>query len=292
MRRGLIINNAYSALASALNQSLRLKEELARLGVAADILNGAPELFIDGGGNISAQISGYDFCVYLDKDKYASRMLEKSGLRLFNSAAAVEICDDKMSTHIALANRGVPMPETVAGLLCYNPSAKLKQEFVNGLEKKLGYPLIVKESYGSLGKGVYKADNREQLDSLCKKLMCVPHLFQKFIKESAGRDLRVIVVGGRCVAAMRRVSNGDFRSNLELGGSGSPADICEITQNLCVRTAEALGLDYCGIDLLYGERGMLVCEVNSNAFFGGIEKVTGVNVAAAYAGYIVKEIYK
>lgn len=291
MRRGLILNNAYSRLSSSLNQSERLKEELELLGVQADILCNSPAQFIDGGGNVVAERSGYDFCVYLDKDKYASHMLEKSGLRLFNRAAAVDICDDKMTTHIALANRGIPMPETVAGLLCYSPEAEINAEFLDEVERRLGYPLIVKESYGSLGKGVYKADCRAQLESLSKKLMCEPHLYQKFIAESSGRDLRVIVVGGKCVAAMRRVSNGDFRSNLELGGSGSPADICGATRDLCVKTATALGLDYCGIDLLYGERGMLVCEVNSNAFFGGIERVTGVNVARAYAEHIVREIY-
>ena len=90
---------------------------------------------------------------------------------------------------------------------------------------------------------------------------------------------------------MQRRANGDFRSNLELGGTGSPYQIDIDLERLCRKTAEILNLDYCGIDILQGESGYLVCEVNSNAFFGGIERVTGVNVAKLYAEYIFNEVY-
>ena len=203
----------------------------------------------------------------------------------------METCDDKMLTHIELSGKGIQMPETVAGLLCYTPDAQIKKSTLENIERTLGYPVIVKESYGSLGKGVYKADNREQLLTLCERVKLIPHLFQKFVKSSEGRDIRVIVIGGKCVAAMQRTSNGDFRSNIELGGSGKPYEIDAKLNDICVRTAKILGLDYCGIDILFGENGYLVCEVNSNAFFGGIEKVTGENIARTYAEYIYKQIY-
>ena len=118
-----------------------------------------------------------------------------------------------------------------------------------------------------------------------------PHLFQKFVSSSAGRDLRVIVIGGVVFAAMRRTSAGDFRSNLELGGRGEPLSPDARAAALCESVARRLGLDYCGVDLLFAEDGYTVCEVNSNAFFGGMERITGKNVAGAYAEYIIREVY-
>lgn len=118
------------------------------------------------------------------------------------------------------------------------------------------------------------------------------HLFQEYIAESAGRDLRVIVVGGRVLGSMERVSDGDFRSNIGAGGSGRPYPVGADAAALCVKIADALGLDFCGIDLLFGRRGMLLCEVNSNAFFKEFESVTGVNVAAAYARHIADTMAK
>ncbi len=158
------------------------------------------------------------------------------------------------------------------------------------MQSELGYPLIVKECYGSLGKGVYKADDRASLEKIAEAVKLKPHIFQKFIAESAGTDIRVIVIGGKPVAAMRRVSDGDFRSNLELGGKGEKFDCPAHMADLCAKTSEILGLDYCGIDVLARNDGYCICEVNSNAFFGGIERVTGVNVARLYARHICKEI--
>ena len=108
---------------------------------------------------------------------------------------------------------------------------------------------------------------------------------------SFGRDIRVIVIGGQCVAAMIRQSNGDFRSNLELGGVGTPMTPSTELKTLCEKVAFVLHLDYCGIDVLFGENGYLICEVNSNAFFGGIESVTHINIAERYAKYICSVMY-
>ena len=294
MKRCLILVNAYSRLKSSLNQSQRLRDEFAALGVAADIR--ANDFFacaVERDGSLSCSVTGYDFCIYLDKDKYVARMLERSGLRLFNSSRAIEDCDDKMLTSIKLSGAGIPMPRTLPGLLCYSAdaAAPVGEDVLNAIERALGYPVVVKSCYGSLGNGVFKADDRGGLLSVAQKLKCVPHLFQQFIGESAGRDVRVIVVGGTVRAAMLRASSTDFRSNLELGGVGSPFEPDEELRRLCGHVSKLICPDYCGIDVLFGRDGYLVCEVNSNAFFGGIERVTGINVAAAYAQYIYDSVY-
>ncbi len=289
MKKGIIIINAYSKLEHALNQSIRLKEEFLRLGVEIDIRrNDFFAAYVDDDGRLKSRID-YDFCVYLDKDKYILLMLEKCGMTLFNSYAAIEACDDKMLTHILLSGH-VPMPKTMPGLLCYDDRERVSDSTVDAVISELGLPLIVKTCFGSLGKGVYKAETREQLAKICDLLKCTPHLFQRCYGEP-GKDIRVIVIGGKVVAAMERCSRVDFRSNLELGGVGKATEPSDEIARACVKAASVLGLDYCGIDVLFSGNEFAVCEVNSNAFFGGIEQVTGINVALQYALHIRKKVY-
>lgn len=284
--RGLILVNAYTQSEHELNQPRRIQAELAALGVDAELKRNDGALAYLSDGVRSDAASAYDFCVYLDKDKYTSRMLERSGLRLFNRAEAVETCDDKMLTHLALAGV-VPMPKTIPGPLCYTPGAPVSERLLSRVEELLGCPVVVKECYGSLGKGVYLAHDRAQLREIAARVQAKPHLYQQFIAESAGQDLRVLVIGGKAVAAMRRISQGDFRSNAELGGRGEAAALDPVVAALCEKAAARIGLDYCGVDLLLSKDGPLVCEVNSNAFFGTFERVTKINVARRYAEYIV-----
>lgn len=292
MKKGLILIHAYTTLEHSLNQSRRLKEEFEKLDVSMDILrNDSFYATINSKGTIDCSLLSYDFCVYLDKDKYISFLLEKEGMKLFNSHFAIRACDDKMITSILLANQNIPMPKTLPGLLCYNQETPIKEETYQHIEKELSYPLILKTSYGSLGNGVYKVENRKQLMTLMEQVKCKPHLFQEFISFSQGRDIRVIVIGNKVIASMIRESKKDFRSNLELGGKGIPFTPSKELTDLCEKVSRILHLDYCGIDVLFEKDGYKICEVNSNAFFGGIEKVTGKNIAKAYAEYIYQKIY-
>ncbi len=291
MKKALILVNPYANTEAAAYQPRRLKEELTNLGVRADIL---PNRSLAAIGRedfvLPAELSAYDFCVYLDKDKYTPRILEKRGMRLFNRAAAVEVCDDKMLTAIALAGEGIPMPLSLAAPLCYAPPVCAEEEAAE-VARRLALPVVVKECYGSLGRQVYLAQTAEELSRLCEKLALKPHLYQEYISESGGRDLRIVCVGGEAVAAMERTNRSDFRSNLALGGRGEKREPDAEAKALCGAVSRILGLDYCGIDLLFSPRGggkYLVCEVNSNAFFGGIERATGVNVARLYAEYMLR----
>ncbi len=287
--KGVILTNAYKDIPQTRSQCARLKEELEKLHVSIDIMrNDFFAANITSGGDIASKLSGYDFCIYLDKDKYISYMLEKAGIRLFNSAQAIELCDDKMTTALALSNSGIPMPKTLPGLLCYDESAPLNEQALRIVEEELGYPVIVKSSFGSMGTGVFKAENFEQLKGAASALKMQPHLFQQYITESAGRDIRVIVIGGKAVAAMERISGGDFRSNIAIGGRGLKIDMPVQVKEMAEKAAALLNLDYCGADILFGKEGFYLCEVNSNAFFDGIEAATGVNIAKLYANHIAK----
>jgi RimK family alpha-L-glutamate ligase len=295
LKRALILVNAYSRLISATNQPIRLREEFNKLGVEVDIKPNSIDTAMIIEGNAVSFIKDYDFVIYLDKDKYTSSLLEKTGIRLFNRHEAIRICDDKMDTHIRLAGHGISMPDTIGGLLCYNEEASIDEVItrIELIEEKLGYPCIIKECYGSLGAKVYCADNREELLTRMDKVKLKSHLFQKLISSSRGRDVRVIVIGGKAICGMQRSSMTDFRSNIELGGVAEPIELSRPFIEISERVAHILELDYCGIDILYGENGEpIVCEVNSNAFFAAMESVSGVNVAAKYAQYIYETIYR
>ncbi len=289
--KGLILINAYYATEDYLYPPKRLREEFEKLGVKADIKRNDFFPFIIDDNEIKSKLSGYDFCVYLDKDKYILKALSLCGIPLFNSMQSIFACDDKMNTYLELSGGGIKMPKTLPGLLCYSKAEKIKPETVDEIERQLSYPLTVKESFGSLGKGVYLVKDREELCSVMEEVKLRPHLYQEFISSSYGKDVRVIVIGDEVVGGMLRSSNGDFRSNVGAGGQGERFEPTEEMKNVAVKVAKVLGLEYCGIDFLFGEgKEPIVCEVNSNAFFLAFEKSTGINVALLYAEHILKKI--
>lgn len=289
--KGLIIINAYPNGEKFYRQAHRIAEELKKLGVSVDVMkNGDVFGLIDGTGSVNVSFpTKYDFIVYLDKDKYLGELLEKSGFRLFNCASAVEICDDKMKTTLALIGKGVPVVDSIPAPLCYTQNAKPNENFLENVAQVLGFPLVVKNSYGSFGEGVHLVHGMRELIELEEKILHVPHFYQRYVAESAGRDIRVMVIGGKAVACMERIAQGEeFRSNIELGGIGRKIELDDECRQVAESAANALGLEYCGVDLLQGKDGAMVCEINSNAFFEGLESVTGYNVAAAYARHILK----
>ncbi len=289
--KGYIIVNPFKIPVENVHQAERLKEEFAKLDVSVEIIFDAYIYSCADSFGTANPLAKSDFIVYLDKDKYLSEILSKSGARLFNTHSSVRICDDKGQTYIALSGQGVKIPKTLFGALCYLKDCQIDQGAVNKIESSLGYPIIVKESFGSQGKGVYLANNRTELLSIMEDVKLKPHLFQEYVDCKKGTDVRIIVIGKKAVACMERHNDKDFRSNVARGGNGikivPPKSFIETAE----KCAEILGLDYCGVDLLYGADGEpIVCEVNSNAFIDGIEKATNINVAGAYAKYIVDSV--
>lgn len=291
--KGLIFVNPYLVPEQSLHQAERLKQEFSARNVDVQIVtDGFARVVIDGKG-VKIDLTAPDFAVYLDKDKYLSEILERGGVRLFNRHDAVRVCDDKAQTYIALNCQGMKLPKTIFGALCYRKDLAINREWAQRIADELSFPIIVKESFGSMGKGVHKADDIDELLSIMEEVKLKPHLYQEYLPLKAGVDVRVIVIGGKTVACMERRNDNDFRSNVAQGGNGVAINLPEEFQTVAESCAEILNLDYCGVDLLYGNDGKpVVCEVNSNAFFDGIESVTGVNVAGAYVEHIIKTIQK
>lgn len=290
MRKVLIVINGYGLADGIRNQVERLKEEFSKRNIETDVRKNTEVLTYIENGNTVVNLGKYDFVMYLDKDRYVAGLLEKSGYKLFNSIDSIIKCDDKMLTHISLADKGIKMPTSISSTLCYTDNGN--REYLKTIIDKLGLPMIVKENYGSLGKQVYLANNEKELEEIENKLIHVPHIFQKFISSSKGKDFRVICVGGKAIAWMKRENKNSYLSNLAQGGSAYNVDLPENYIEVAEKAAQILGLDYCGVDLLEGEDGEpIVSEVNSNAFYEGIEKTTGVNVAGSYVDYILSKLF-
>lgn len=269
-------------------KAARFAEEFGKLGVEVQTVpNNGLAAFVQN-GRVQCTLQT-DFVLYLDKERILARLLEKAGLRLFNSAAATEICDDKLLTHALLADSGIPMPDTIAGPLCYNPSAPVDEQHIERAIALLGLPMVVKECHGSFGQQVYLCRTRQQLRAKLEQIKCKPYLLQHFEAQSAGRDMRVIVIGGQVFCAMLRSNEADFRANAALSAKCTPTEVPQHIADICRSAASIIGLDYCGVDILLGEEPKL-CEVNSNASFEAVEQCTGKNVAEAYARHIVQTV--
>lgn len=290
---GAILINGYFENSSVQNQVSRLREEFTNLGVETDVLKSNEVLstipeneFYEYKNGIKIPLKKYDFIIYLNKDRYQAECLENAGYRLFNSAKSIVLCDDKMLTDIAL-KKEVKVPDTVSSPIMY--SEKDDENFLSYVVETLGFPVIVKNVYGSMGREVYKADNALELNALFNKLRAFPHIYQRAIVP-LGEDVRITVVGGKAVSAMKRKSQSDFRSNAALGGVCEKAELTENKRKIAERAARILGLDYAGVDVISDGKEDYICEVNSNAFFYKTEEVTGVNVAKLYAEHVILKV--
>ncbi len=293
--KGLVIVNGYVSSEKFLRQGERIAQALRNRGAEIDLVkNGDISVCLgEDGAPVCQRAEGRAFAVYLDKDKYLGKALEGCGLRLFNGATAVELCDDKLVTYQALQNSGLRLIPSIPAPLCYTAGAKVDEGFLKSVANALQFPLVAKKSYGSFGAGVKLVKTYEELKGTEEEWLFTPHFYQRYIERAAGRDVRVIVVGGKALAAMERVAQaGEFRSNIELGGVGRETVLTARLRESAEKAANALGLDYCGVDLLEDEKGALLCEVNSNAFFEGFEGATGIDVADEYARYILEELKK
>ena len=284
--KGAVIVNAYWRGGD--EGAEKIAAALRALGVSVRLLRASDVDLSVGEKGITGDLP-FDFAVFLDKDDHLARLLEARGIRLFNSAESIRLSDDKMLTHIALSS--LPQPETISSPLCF--AGEDDPAFVLKVAEKLGYPVVVKKCFGAFGREVHLARDERELRALRARLLPEPHLYQKYV-ECGGTDIRVITVGGKAVAAMRRkaTKQGEFRANVALGGVGERMELTEDIRSLAERASAILRLEYAGVDLLFDGEKYFVAEVNSNAHFRKIEEVTGVKVADLYAKYIVSEITK
>lgn len=290
---GLIVKNSFTLSANTEEKIKRLQESFLKKGVKTEVytLVDNPIIYQSGDYNLDF-LKPFSFCIFLDKDRYLSYAIE-SRIPLFNSARSIELCDDKMLTYIALKDQGIRTPITFASPLNFvnDPSIHRALPFLLKVEEKLGYPLIIKEAYGSLGKQVYLIHDRNELIAYYIKLHAKPHLYQEFINFKPGTDYRIITIGGKSIASMQRSNPNEFRANIALGGRGESVSLPPNFYKMAEKVSDLLGLDYAGIDIFQDENGdPILNEVNSNAFFHEIEKVSGIDVTLKLVEHILSKL--
>ena len=208
--------------------------------------------------------------------------LERRGVRVLNPPLAVEACVDKYVTTARLEAAGLPVPPTI---VCQHADAAL-EAFAT-----LGGDVVVKPLFGSEGRGMIRIADAEmawRTFRTLERLQCVLYL-QKFIKHP-GWDLRVFVLAGRVLAAMKRSAREDWRTNVAQGGRAEPIRLSPDEERLALRAAKAVGTPVAGVDLLPGPSGeWYVLEVNAVPGWRALAPVAGVDVAVELLRVLANE---
>lgn len=228
------------------------------------------ELEIKTNLHLATESCRADFVLFWDKDINLARRIEIGGIPVFNSADSIAKCDDKARTYAELLNT-VPQPETLAAPKTFFKSDM--REFVEKAVEILGLPVVFKECFGSFGEQVYLCKSKEEV---LEKISEKPFVLQKFIAESCGEDVRIEVIDGKCVCAVKRINKNDFRSNVTNGGKMIPYEPTEYEKSIAQTACNKLGLTFGGVDIL---NHSLVCEVNSNAHIMNMMNTTGIDIA-------------
>ena len=250
------------------------------------------------------------FIIFYDKDIALAAALEKMGYRLYNSADAIDVCDSKVKTAEKIAEYNlnckddeakILMPKTYKVPFSYE-NIGIKDsysfDFLEYVEKDLceagkgalsgAYPMVIKESNSSFGMGVHLAGSREEAVKLICEYGNKECIIQEYLSYSSGSDYRLQMVSDKCVCAMMRSNENDFRANITNGGKMSEYKPTDEDLTLARNVMKCLKLDFAGIDIMHDKSGRTVfLEANSNAHFKNIYDLTGINAAEKMIEYIV-----
>lgn len=213
------------------------------------------------------------------------RQFEMRGVYCLNESQAIARSRDKLRCLQILSRHDIGLPPTV-----YTRQAEHVPDCIDRLE---GPPVVVKLLQGTQGIGVVLAESTRAAGSVIEAFHGLDQniLIQKFIGESKGSDIRALVVGRRVVAAMRRQAvPGEFRSNIHRGGTTEKIKLPAAYRKTALAAARVLGLRVAGVDMIESEEGPMVMEVNSSPGLEGIQKTTGVDVAAAVVEHLEREV--
>ena len=202
----------------------------------------------------------------------ALHVLVARGVTCVNGPRAIERTIDKFLASALLARAGVPTPRTIA---CEHPEDAL------AAFEELGGDVIVKPLFGAMGAGMTRVDDADVAYRVFHALALERAVY--YVQETlpGDRDLRAFVVGGRVLAAIERVGPG-WRKNVARGAEARATEMSAEQERLSLDAAEALGVDYAGVDLL----GDHVLELNGIPGWHGLQNATGADVAAALVAHV------
>ncbi|MBT7429647.1 MAG: RimK family alpha-L-glutamate ligase [Ilumatobacter sp.] len=253
---------------------------------AIDLAGDEPDLQFRG-----KQLSGYDAVlprIGASVTYFGTavvRQFEQMDVYTPNTSNGIANSRDKLRATQILSRHDIGMPAT--------SFVRDKADVLPAIELVGGAPVVIKLLEGTQGIGVILAPDIKVAEAIIETLQSTKQnvLIQQFIAESKGRDIRALVVGDRVVGAMRRTAQGDeFRSNVHRGGSVEAVELTEEYERTAVRAAQIMGLRVAGVDMLEGNEGPLVMEVNSSPGLEGIERATELDIAGAIIDHIANQV--
>lgn len=250
----------------------RLVEESAKLNIDLKII-GIHDTFVwkNEIRNKGVKLEKRDFLINRYKWGKEKDEINSLALRSYNPLDVYNIYVNKYEQVKRLRSKEFIMPKYLLG------TAMLKFEEIAQL---LGKPFVAKGLESSMGEQIALIEREHDLQNLCKEYgMEKEWLFEEFITTSFGRDMRFYSIRGEVAACMQRKSQGDFRANVALGASVEVFEITPGIRQIAKDIYEQTGLDFLGIDLLFGTEKPYFCEINVMPGIEGIEMATGVNVA-------------
>jgi ribosomal protein S6--L-glutamate ligase len=191
---------------------------------------------------------------------------------------------DKLRSLQILSRAGLGLPKTI--FTNYSKNVK------DIIQRAGGAPVVIKLLEGTQGLGVVLAETDNAAESVIEAFngLKIRVIVQEFVKEAKGADIRVFVVDGVVVGAMKRQGKeGEFRSNLHRGGTAQIIQLSEDEENAALKAAKVMGLGVCGVDLLQSNHGPLILEVNSSPGLEGIEMATGTDIAKSIIRYVERQ---
>ncbi len=213
------------------------------------------------------------------------RQFEQMDVYTPTTSVGIANSRDKLRAIQILSRHGIGIPGSMF--------VRDRADVIPAVERVGGAPVVIKLLEGTQGIGVILAPDNKVAEAVIETLQSTKQnvLIQRFISESRGKDIRAFVIGDRVVAAMRRSASGDeFRSNVHRGGTTEVVELDAEYQRVAVRAAQIMGLRVAGVDLLEGDDGPLVMEVNSSPGLEGIEGATGLDIAGAIVDFIASQV--
>ena len=251
-------------------------EQIDHTKCAVKLGSGKPKIYL-GDEDITNEFHAIIPRIGVSVTKHGAAIVKQFEMnKVFSSARASSILTarNKVRTLQIMASKGIPVPETLFSIYPDNID-----EQINLLG---GPPVVIKLQEGTQGLGVILAETKKSAKSIIDTFykMDTSILIQKFIEESNGEDIRIVVVGDKVIASMKRRSAADdFRSNLHRGGNTEEVKLSEKEKDMALNAAKYLGLGVAGVDLIRSNKGPLLIEVNASPGLQGIEAATGVNIA-------------
>ena len=224
-------------------------------------------------------------CVSYYRSLHSTAALEGKGVNVINSLNTSIFAGNKLFTHMLLAKHGIPTP--------FSAVAFSEESALELLEKR-GYPMVLKPTVGSWGRMIALLKDRDSAEGIMETREKMYPIYQVYYLEEfvdrPPRDLRAITIGDKVVAAIYRYSgNGQWKTNMALGGRAEECKITKELEDVCVKAKNAVQGQIVGIDLMESkEKGLVVHEINNTTEYKNTVRVTGVDIPALMIDYVIK----